>query len=102
MLTLFAGFSLFCFPQTQLFLSPLRLQNTPSIQYNLSIGEEPSQGAGGFLPSQLPPQSAGPLLIFLFLFPFFLPIYMEVFLSFWIFDVFCQHSVAVLCESFHL
>ena len=27
---------------------------------------------------------------------------MEVFFPFWMSEVFCQHSVAVLCESFHL
>ena len=49
-----------------LLFSPFRLQNSPSVQSNFSTGEEPSQGAGNFSPSHLPPQGTGPMLILSF------------------------------------
>ena len=89
----------FCLPQTcccSLLLGsetplPSRLISPPVERF--SRVQEPF-----LLHSSLPgAQTLSPF--FLFLFPFVLPNYMEVFLSFWMPEVFCQHSVAVLCKS---
>lgn len=74
----------------------------PSIQVDLPTGEGTSQGMGTLPPSQLSPWAAGCLGSFLFLLPFVLPSYVEVFLPFWKSEVFCQRSVNVLYELFHL
>ena len=49
---------------------PLLGSETPPFQSNFSTGEEPSQGAATFPPSQLPLQGAGPILIPSFSFSF--------------------------------
>lgn len=56
------SYSLFCFPQTCLPSPLFRLQNFPSTQSNFSSGEEPSQGAGTFPPSQLHSWGTDPFL----------------------------------------
>ena len=93
----------------QLLHSPSRLWSFLSIQANFPTSDGTSQGVGTFL-SQLPPWGSGPVLIpfslslfffFIFYFSFVLPGYVEIFLPFWKSEV-CQHSVDVLCKSFHL
>ena len=80
---------------------PLRLWSSPSIQADLPTTEGASQGWGSFHPSQLPPWGAGPILIpFSFTFFFFPTWLCGGFLD--LSEVFCQHSIDVLCDSFHL
>lgn len=118
-MTLFEVSSL-VFPSiNQLLLSPPRLQIPPSIQADFPIGERASYDEGKFSPSQLPSWVADPIqnyllspffslslsTIFLYifvLFPFILPSIVGVFLPFWKYEVFYQHSLDVPCEIFHL
>ena len=60
----------FAFRKQVAALPLFRLLTSLSIQSNFSDGEEPSQGAGSIPPSQLPPQSSGPVLIPSFSFSF--------------------------------
>ena len=78
--------------------SGLCLCSDPSIQADLCLSEETSQGLGTF-----PPWGASPILIPPSIsFSFVLSGYMEVFLPFWKSEVLCQHSIDVLCELFCL
>lgn len=95
-----------------LLLFPPRLQRSTSVQADLPADERTSQGSETFSPSQLPPWHAGPVLIhlslslslhFLFCFSFSpYPTQPCEGLSFQKSKFFCQCSVDVSCESFHL
>ena len=105
-LTIFESVSPFCPSQTSccyflkgseaLLLSPWPLYQSEGLPVygNLSFFTAPSQG-----------RWSSPNSFFSLLFlhpPFVLPSYVEIFLLFWKSEVFCQHSVDVLWESFHL
>ena len=90
---------------SQLLHSPLRLQSSHSVLADLSAGAGTSQDIGTFALSWLPSRVAGPVLIpFSFFFPFVLS-----YLVMWKFsspfrslEFFCQCSVGVLWELFHV
>ena len=94
-LTLCAGYPLFCLPQTCCCSLPLRLQKSPSVQYDLSTGEETSQGVGNFLPSQLLPKGSG---LFFFFFLQSYPIMQRGFLKSFLgmSEVFCDCSFVII------
>ena len=84
--------------------SSQRLWSSPSVLADLPAGEGASQGAWTFPLSQPSPRGAGPIWIsfLLLFFSFFLPGYMEIFLPLQQSEVFCQCSVDILWESFHM